>query len=277
MDLNLKGKTAIITGASGGIGRGLALAFAAEGCNTVLACRDTAKGEEVAAAAAKAGAPGPTLVVATDVTKRESVDAMVEKVLAEFGQIDVLVNNAGGVHQPCGFLDQDLAGMQWEIDLNIWGVIHCTQAVGRHMMSRGYGSIVNVSSNSSLLGEAAEYVANYGGTKGYVNSLTKGLAYEWAGTGLRVNTIAPGWIVPWEEDQVSENSFWRRFGYEQFGTPEQMRQQAEAGSLFNMSNQPIRRVGRPEDIANLALYFASDVSSFVTGHLVSVSGGVYMP
>lgn len=277
MELSLRGKTAIITGASGGIGRGLALAFAGEGCNTVIACRDTRKGEEVARAATEAGAEGTTRVIATDVTDRASVDAMVAETLREFGRIDVLVNNAGGVHQPCPFLEQDLAGMQWEIDLNIWGVIHCTQAVGRHLLEQGSGSVVQITSNSSLLGEAGEYVANYGGTKGYVNSLTKALAYEWAGTGVRVNAIAPGWIVPWQEDQVSENSFWRRFGYDQFGTPEQMQKQAQEGSLFNMSNQPIRRVGRPEDIANLALYFASDVSSFVTGHLVSVSGGVYMP
>ncbi len=275
MELGLAGKTVIVTGGNGGIGRGISLAFAAEGCHVVIAARDTAKGEAVAAAGRDL--PGDIHVAGTDVTDRGAVDRLVAETLERFGSIDVLVNNSGGVHQPCAFVDQTRESMEWEINLNIWGVVNGCQAVGRHMLERGQGSIVNITSNSSLLGEAANHVAHYGGTKGYVNSLTKGLAYEWAESGVRVNAIAPGWIVPWEEDQVSDNSFWRRFGYQNFGTPEQMRAQAEAGSLFNMSNQPIKRVGRPEDIANLALYFASDVSSFVTGHLVSVSGGVYMP
>jgi len=275
MDLGLKGKTVIVTGGNGGIGRGISLAFAGEGSNVVIAARDTAKGEEVCRDAAALA--GTTVCHATDVTDRASVDALVEATLARFGAIDVLVNNAGGVCRPGPFLEQSDADAEWEIALNQRGVRHCTQAVGRHFATRRAGSVVNISSNSSLLGEAAQHCANYGATKGYVNSLTKALAFEWAGLGIRVNNIAPGWIVPWEEGQVSANSFWERFGFELFGRPEEMRRQAEEGALFNIANQPVRRVGRPEDIANLCLFLASDVSSFITGYTISVSGGVYMP
>jgi NAD(P)-dependent dehydrogenase (short-subunit alcohol dehydrogenase family) len=275
VDLGLAGKTVIVTGGNGGIGRGITLAFAREGANVVIAARDVEKAAEVCGDAA--GFDAEMLCVATDVTARASVDEMLRTALERFGTVDALVNNAGGVCRPGPFLDQTAEDAEWEIALNIRGVYNCTQAIGRHMAARGQGSIVNISSNSSLLGEAAHYCANYGAAKGYVNSLTKALAYEWAGIGIRVNNIAPGWIVPWEEGQVSANSFWQRFGFEMFGTPEEMKRQAEAGTLFNIGNQPIRRVGRPEDIANLCLFFASDVSSFITGYTVSVSGGVYMP
>ena len=275
MDLGLHGRTVIVTGGNGGIGRGISLAFAAEGCNVVIAARDTAKGEEVCMDAR--ALPGVTTCHATDVTARSSVDALVASTLERFGAIDVLVNNAGGVCRPGPFLEQSDEDAEWEIALNLRGVRNCSQSVGRHMARRGAGSVVNISSNSSLLGEAAQQCANYGATKGYVNSLTRALAFEWAGLGIRVNNIAPGWIVPHAEGQVSANSFWQRFGFDLFGRPEEMRRQAEAGTLFNIGNQPIRRVGRPEDIANLCLFFASDVSSFITGYTVSVSGGVYMP
>jgi NAD(P)-dependent dehydrogenase (short-subunit alcohol dehydrogenase family) len=107
-----------------------------------------------------------------------------------------------------------------------------------------------------------------------VNSLGKTLASEWGPKGVRVNTIAPGWIVPHHNEDIAAGSFWNRL---EFGTPEGMQQALEQGQLPNMSSMPIRRLGRPEDIANLALFLASDVSSYITGQLISVSGGVYIP
>jgi NAD(P)-dependent dehydrogenase (short-subunit alcohol dehydrogenase family) len=187
-----------------------------------------------------------------------------------------LVNNAGGVSHPSPFEDFDEAGRRWEIALNIDGVLNCCQAVAKDMLGRQKGSIVNISSNSSLLGEAAAGTANYGGTKGYVNSFSKALAYEWADRNVRVNTIAPGWIVPHEDDQMGPGSFWNRFGKEVIGTPTQMKESLEQGSLFNMSSLPLKRLGRPEDIAYAALFFASDKSSYLTGQLVSVGGGAWM-
>ena len=274
MDLGLGGKTAVITGASGGIGRGLVHEFVAEGVNVVLASRDEAQCKEVAASAP---GPGATLVVATDVTDRASVEAMAGRANTEFGAVEVLVNNAGGVAYPRPFLDKPQEELEWELDLNIWGVVNCTRVFGAAMVERGEGSIVNITSNSALVGEAGVQVAHYGGTKGYVIAFSKALATEWGETGVRINCVAPGWIVPWEESHVGKGSFWRKYGYEFFGTPEQMKEAVESGGeLFNVGNQPIKRIGRPEDIAKAALFFASDASRHQTGQLVSVSGGSYM-
>ena len=145
------------------------------------------------------------------------------------------------------------------------------------MLGRGQGSIVNISSNSGLLGEAAAHIVHYGSVKGFVNSFTKSLAWEWANRGVRVNNIAPGWIVPEKEEAVGEGSFWRKYGFDMMGRPEQMQQALEDGTLYNMSSLPIPRLGRPKDIANCAMFLCSDASSYITGQLISVGGGAYMP
>ena len=277
MDLGLNGKTAIITGGSGGIGRGLVLEFAREGCNVVSASRDEATGQKLADEARQLGLAGRGLAVKTDVTQRTSVDAMVALARSNFGPVDVLVNNAGGVAHPSDFEKLDEEARRWEIVLNIDGVVNCCQAVAEDMLSRQQGSIVNISSNSSLLGEAAANIVHYGGVKGFVNSFSKALAWEWAKKGVRVNNICPGWIVPRKSGDVGGGSFWNRFGFEMMGKPEAMEQALEQGSLFNMSGLPIPRLGRPEDIAWLALFLASDLSGYITGQLISVSGGAYMP
>jgi len=277
MDLNLSRKTAIITGGSGGIGRGLVLEFAREGINVVSASRDATTGQQLADEAQQMGLRGKILAIKTDVTQRASVDAMIAQANAEFGPIDILVNNAGGVAHPSNFEDFDAEGRQWEIALNIDGVVNCCQAAGKQMLEQGRGSIINISSNSSLLGEAAAHIAHYGGVKGFVNSFSKALAWEWAKKGIRVNNICPGWIVPYKQEQVGSGSFWNRFGFEQIGTPDAMEKALEDGKLFNMSGLPIPRLGRPEDIAYLTLFLASDLSSYITGQLISVSGGAYMP
>jgi NAD(P)-dependent dehydrogenase (short-subunit alcohol dehydrogenase family) len=275
MDLELGGKTVVVTGGSGGIGRGLVLEFAREGANVAIATRDAAKGQEVADACA--GLAGRALLVRTDVTDRASVEAMAAETEGRLGPIDVLVNNAGGVAYPRNFLDKPQDEAEWEVNLNVWGVFHCTRVVGAGMVARKQGSIVNITSNSALVPAAGNMVATYAGTKGFVMSFSKAVAYEWGPLGVRVNCIAPGWIVPYEKDHVGEGSFWKKYGYEFFGTPEQMAAAAESGNMFNVEGQPIRRIGRPEDIAWLALFFASPRASHLTGQLVSVSGGAYMP
>jgi NAD(P)-dependent dehydrogenase (short-subunit alcohol dehydrogenase family) len=277
MDLGLTGKTAIVTGGSGGIGRGLVLEFAREGLNVVSASRDVKTGEALAKEAEEQGFVGKVLAVATDVTDRASVDAMVARCNEEFGPVDVLVNNAGGVAHPSDFEDFDEEARKWEIALNIDGVVNCCQAVAKDMLGRSCGSIINISSNSSLLGEAAANIVHYGGVKGFVNSFSKSLAWEWAKKGVRVNNICPGWIVPESEDNVGEGSFWNRFGFETMGKPDDMAKALEDGTLWNMSGLPIPKLGRPEDIAYLSLFLASDVAGYITGQLISVSGGTYMP
>ena len=275
MDLGLEGRTVIVTGGSGGIGRGLVYGFADEGCNVVIAGRDAAKSQEVADACAER--PGRVVVSQTDVTDQDQVDALMAGTKARFGPVDVLVNNSGGVYYPRPFEQKPREEWEWELDLNIWGVVNTSRAVADDMIARKQGCIINITSNSALLGDAANMVAHYGGTKGYVMSLSKGLAYEWGPHNIRVNCISPGWIVPWEKDHVGDGSFWKKYGYEFFGTPEEMQEKAEKGEMFNIENQPIRRVGRPEDIADLALFLASDRAGYITGQLVSVGGGSYMP
>lgn len=275
MDLGLTGRTVVVTGGSGGIGHGLVVEFAREGANVVSASRDAATGEKLAQRAREQGCSGGVLPVATDVTSRASVAAMIARAHERFGPVDVLVNNAGGVKRNCAFEDLDEESRRWEIALNIDGVVNCTLAAAADMLARGKGSVVNISSNSSLLGEAAQQVVHYGSTKGFVNSFSKALAYEWGPKGVRVNTIAPGWIVPHRDEDVSAGSFWNRLEF--VGTPEGMQRSLEAGTLPNMGHLPIKRLGRPEDVAYLAMFLASDLSSYITGQLISVSGGVYMP
>jgi len=275
MDLGLAGKSVVVTGGSGGIGRGLVLEFAREGANVAIATRDAKKGQEVAEACA--GLAGKASLVRTDVTDKASVEAMAAETERRFGPIDVLVNNAGGVAYPRGFLDKPQDEAEWEVNLNVWGVFHCTRVVGARMVARKRGSIVNITSNSALVPAAGNMVATYAGTKGFVMSFSKAVAFEWGPLGVRVNCIAPGWIVPHEKEHVGDGSFWKKYGYEFFGTPEQMAAAAESGNLFNVEGQPIRRIGRPEDIAWLALFLASERAAHLTGQLVSVSGGAYMP
>jgi NAD(P)-dependent dehydrogenase (short-subunit alcohol dehydrogenase family) len=275
MDLGLAGRTVIVTGGSGGIGRGLVQGFVGEGCNVVVATRDALQGQKVVDSCKDL--PGRALLIRTDVTDNASVEAMVAQTRQQFGPIDVLVNNAGGVAYPRLFMDKPREELEWELDLNIWGVVQCTRAVGPEMLERGKGCILNITSNSGLLGEASMMVAHYGGTKGYVTALSRALAFEWGPRGVRVNCIAPGWIVPWEKEHAGQGSFWQKYGYDFFGTPEQMAQQAQGGSLPSVQNQPIRRIGRPEDMADVALFLASDRAGLITGQVISVSGGAYMP
>jgi NAD(P)-dependent dehydrogenase (short-subunit alcohol dehydrogenase family) len=275
VDLGLAGKTAVITGGSGGIGRGLVLEFAREGANVVIATRDAAQGQEVADACA--GLSGRAALVRTDVTDRASVEAMAAEAERRFGPIDVLVNNAGGVAYPRAFLEKPQGEAEWEVNLNVWGVFHCTRVIGAGMVARKRGAIVNITSNSALVSAAGNLVATYAGAKGFVMSFSKAVAYEWGPLGVRINCVAPGWIVPHEQGHVGEGSFWKKYGYEFFGTPEQMAAAAESGNLFNVEGQPIRRIGRPEDIAWLTLFLASERAAHLTGQLVSVSGGAYMP
>ena len=220
---------------------------------------------------------GSVEVVQTDVTEMPQVEALVKRTRELFGPVDVLVNNSGGVFYPRPFVEKPREEWEWELNLNIWGVVNCTRAVADDMIAREGGAIVNITSNSALVPAAADQVAHYGGTKGYVGSLSKALAYEWGKHNIRVNCIAPGWIVPHEKDHVGEGSFWKMYGYDFFGTPEEMVEKAQKGEMFNIDSQPIRRVGRPEDIADLALFFASDRAGYITGQHVSVGGGAYMP
>jgi NAD(P)-dependent dehydrogenase (short-subunit alcohol dehydrogenase family) len=224
--------------------------------------------------------PGAVVPVITDVTSRASVDAMVDAAHARFGPVEILVNNAGGARriENAAFEDYDEEARRWEIALNVDGLVNCTQAVGADMLSRGKGSIINIASNAALLGEAAYHMVHYGSVKGFMLSLTKALAWEWAKRGVRVNVLCPGWIVPHSHEHVTgETSLWSRFGFEQIGRPDALQEALDEGTLFNMSSLPIPRLGRPEDIAYVTLFLASDLAGYITGQRISVSGGAHMP
>ncbi len=265
MDLGLAGKTVIVTGGGSNIGRGIVLAFAQEGAKIVNAEIDVAQGQKVVDEARGLGAEAE--LISTDVTDWESVQTMVKQTLEKFGQIDVLVNNAGGSPSYRPFVKKTREEWESEVNLNYWSVINCIRAVLDNMMEHKSGRIVNIASGSGQIGSGAMNLAVYGGTKGGVIALSRGLAWEFGRFGITVNCISPGWIVPDSEEHTGEGSFWQKWGHE-FFTPEKL-------DIF-MKSWPVPRLGRPEDIADCALFFASDRSSYLTGQTVSVSGGVAM-
>ncbi len=271
MDLGLNGKSVIVTGGTGGIGQGVVREFAREGANVACADRDGEAALKLAGDARREGLPGKVLGLETDITNRASVDTMVAAARAAHGPIEILVNVAGGVAGRYEFenLGQDVRDL--EIALNINGTVNCTQAAGADMLVRGGGSVVNISSISALVPTQSTRIVHYGAVKGFMNSFAMALAYEWAPRGVRINTIAPGWIVPHRLDDVGRQSQWAKNTV----PPEEMPRLLAEGKLRGAS-VPLGRVGRPEDIAWLALFLASDKSSYITGQIVSVSGGVHM-
>jgi NAD(P)-dependent dehydrogenase (short-subunit alcohol dehydrogenase family) len=274
MDLQLAGKTTIVTGGSGGIGHRIVLEFAREGANVVSV--DLDPGNHVVEAARKEGLPGTVYPLIADITKRASVDEMLDKVHQRFGPVEVLVNNAGGSKSPGPAEDVTDEIMRWNTALNIDGVINCTLAAAKDMLARRKGSIVNISTNASLVGRAAIEHVHYAGVKGFVNSFGKGLAAEWAGRGIRINTIAPGTMVPHSSADVpGPGSWWNRPDAAKLGKPEDYAKGYDERMLY-LTGVLIPRVGRPEDIAYAALFLASDRASYLTGQLLSVSGGGWM-
>ena len=273
MDLQLTGRTALVTGGSGGIGGGLVLGFAREGANVVSVDLDT--GDRLIEEAQRQKLPGTVFPVQGDITTTAGVDAIFAATHERFGPVDILVNNAGGGAKVVFVEDEDEEARQWEIAVNINGMINCCMAASKDMRVRGKGSIVNIASNAGLLASAASPGTHYAGTKGFMISYGRGLANQWAEHNIRINTIAPGLIVPHSSEAVSgEHSWWNRLS---IGKPEDFSNTGGDASIFTRSGCLIQRVGRPEDIANVALFFASDVSSYLTGQIISVSGGGWMP
>jgi len=262
MELNLAGKTVIVTGGGSNIGRGIALAFAKEGANAVIADIDKAQGQKIAKKANALG--GKAIAIKTDVTDVESVTAMIKKTLEEFGKIDILVNNAGwGMDRL--FIEKPRAEWEKEISINFWGVINCTRAVLDHMIERKYGKIISISSDAGRMGEYREAV--YAGCKGGVIALSKALARELGRHGINVNVLCPGVTIPERPEDAGELSMWKGEMAQVF-TPEAREKATKA--------YPLRRLGKPEDVANATVFLASDTASFITGQTISVSGGYTM-
>lgn len=248
---SLNGKVGLITGGGRGIGKAIALAFGRAGAAVAVAARTD---EETRAVAAEIlASSGRALAVHCDVLDRSQVLAMVAEVEKELGGIDILVNNAGGGCPVMPFFDLPEDLWDLHVDRNLKSVFLCSQAVGRAMASRGAGTMINISSVMGLGPHPLR--APYSAAKAGVAALTQTLAVELAPHGIRVNAIAPGFI------EVAR--FWKQFpNYEQ--TVRKAR----------LAKVPLGRMGVPEDVGDVAVFLASDASSYINGQIIRLDGGL---
>lgn len=249
--MRLNNRVAIVTGAGRGIGHAIAKNFALEGAKMVVA--DLDQGAAAATAGEIEAGGGDALAVAVDVASSASVAAMVEEAMIKFGKIDILVNNAGWDKIE---LFMDSAEDTWDkiIAINLKGAIICCRAVLPGMMAQKYGRIINIASDAGRVGSTGEVV--YSAAKGGVIAFTKALAREMARYGINLNCIAPG---PTDTPLFAEVAA---------GNP----RIAEA----LVKAIPLRRLGRPEDIARAVVFLASDDAGYITGQTLSVNGGLNM-
>ena len=251
----LKDKVAIITGGASGIGRGIAVKFAEEGSSVAVIDIAEPEGEQTAAEASQKGGDG--IFVLCNVTSRREVQEMVDKVMRIFGRIDILVNNAGGIPGAGSGSITDITEEQWDkiVDLNLKGQFLCCQAVAPYMIERKFGKIINVSSLGAVHPPAS--IVHYHAAKGGVLSLTTNLAFELASYNINVNAILPGPVRTDFYTGILEN------------VPDKEAFFTELGRKV-----PLQRMGTPEDIAGVALFLASELSSYVTGEAIRVGGGL---
>ena len=264
MELNLAGKSVVVTGGGSNIGRAITLAFARERSHVTIAEIDEGQGKKVAAEASSAGAAS-AVVACTDVTKWESVQAMAREVEARLGRVDVLVNNVGWTMDRL-FVEKAREEWEKEIQLNLWGMINCTRAVLDGMIAKKSGAIVSLGSDAGRMGEFREGI--YAACKAGVIALSKSLAREVGRYNIRLNVVCPGMTLPGSDEEISGLSMWAADANRQWRTDEMKARIAKA--------YPLRRVGRPEDVAGAVVFLASDAAGFVTGQTLSVSGGYTM-
>jgi len=243
----LEGKIALITGAARGIGRSIALRLAGEGADiafTDLAYDDAAKAveKEITDKGVKAKA------YASDASKLDETEKVVEQIIAEFGKIDILVNNAGITNDT---LLMRMTEKQWDavITINLKSVFNFTKCVQMYMLKQRSGTIINMSSVVGVSGNAGQ--SNYAASKAGIIGFTKSIAREVGSRNIRCNAIAPGFIMTEMTDKL----------------PEDVRKEW-------IKQIPLKRGGTPDDVANVTLFLASDLSSYVSGQVISVCGGM---
>lgn len=261
MDLNLKGKSVVVTGGASNIGRAIVLGFAVEGAHVTIGDLDEGQAEKVAELARQKGAAS-VQAIKTDVTDLDQVKAMFKAATDKHGTVDVLIN-AVGWDQFMFFTQTTPELWQKIIQINYVGVLNCTKCVLDIMVPKNTGTIVSISSDASRAGEPKEAV--YGGVKAAINSFMKTIAKENGRYGIRCNVVCPGVTLPQSTDEVGSASMWTN---NTFFTPDQYEKIAKS--------LPLRRLGRAEDIANVVVFLASPAASYVTGQVLSVSGGYTM-
>lgn len=246
--MRLANKVAVVTGGSRGIGYTIARKFASEGASVVVAGRNYESVRAAAGELEKLGAA--SMAVQCDVALRDEAEQLVSLTIERFGRIDILVNNAGITRDR---LILRMSESDWDsvMAVNLKGVFNCTKAVAKAMLRQRYGRIINITSVVGLLGNIGQ--ANYAASKAGVIGFTKAVARELASRGVTVNSIAPGFI----ETKMTED------------LPE------SAKEAF-MSRIPLGRAGTPEDVANAALFLASDEAAYITGQVICVDGGMAM-
>lgn len=248
----LDNKVAIITGSVQGIGREIALRFATEGADIVIADVQDTRMQETAEAMRNLGRKA--IAVKADISKKEDVERLVAVAIDTFRQVDILVNNAGIIRTANL---EDITELDWDdiFNVNLKGTFFCIQAIMRHMMARRYGKIINISSQAGIDSNTTPKIAHYACAKAGVIQLTKIAARALAQFNINVNSIAPG-IIATEASRLAKDAL----GTDQVG----------------LKATALGRWGVPLDIANLALFLASDESSFITGQTISCNGGRFV-
>jgi NAD(P)-dependent dehydrogenase (short-subunit alcohol dehydrogenase family) len=245
---DLSGKVAIVTGASRGLGKAIALSLAQAGACVVGCARNTTLLNDLVEEIGRKG--GKAIGLRVDLKNYDNVKSMADDVVKKFGKVDILVNNAGVVLlKPLVDSNED----EWRnvIDTNLVGCFYCCKAIGKHMIERKSGKVINMSSMRGFVGGANE--TSYCASKGAIIQLTKALALEWAKYNINVNAIAPGYIYTEMAAQVFDKS-------------EELRQKI-------LKVIPLGRIGQPEDIGALVVYLSSKASGFITGETIVIDGG----
>ncbi len=245
---SLAGKTAIVTGASRGIGRAIALGFARAGADVAVAARSKDDLDTLVKEIDQEGRKA--IAVPTDVTVRDDIAALVDKTVEEFGRLDIMVNNAGGSRFMSPVLGLRPEGWDKSLALNLDSVFHGTQLAAQAMVDNGKGSIIQMASVAGI--EGAPGLSFYSAAKGGVRLFTQAIAKELGGSNIRVNSIAPGWV----HTDLNAPLF----------ADEGVRKGAE-------DMVPLGRIADPEEIVGAAIFLASDASSYVTGSTIVVDGG----
>ena len=247
--MRLKGKVALITGSTRGIGKEFAIGFAKEGADIIVNGRNLEKAKAVANEIENLGVR--SIAIHGDVSSSQDVARMVEEAINQFGRIDILVNNAG--INPFILEAEKIKEVGWDqvLDVNLKGVFLCCQAVGKKMIQQGGGKIINISSTAGILGEQG--FLPYSVSKAGVTVLTRVLAYEWSRYNILINAIAPGFVAGGMNAPILNKEI-----------------------LVSGLTQkvPIKRLGKPEEIVSLALFLASEESSYINGTTIVADGGM---